>query len=337
MDVKKLGLPQEHVAQFVEHLMQKGAVFGPKSKGKKFVFDRISSPEEAVLDYQTTILPPKKFFQPPVEPLFKFNRAELKVEDPVEELPDTKIMLGIHNYDMHGILRLDYAMTRGTVDEAWVERRKGWIFIGVSYEPDDFHFAPSVGIDVSNREGLDLFLNRGKNGYVVEVLTEKGEELVKDFNMFKDDIEVLDEDVRFHNRILPHYEDLPDLLARSYDHPVWQKMAERCFSCGSCTLVCPTCYCFDVVDELNLNLVEGERKRKWDSCQLLPFTEVAGGEVFRKDRSARVAHRIYRKFKYITDHYGKPFCVGCGRCTRSCTAKISITEIVNEIARGDLS
>jgi len=98
-------------------------------------------------------------------------------------------------------------------------------------------------------------------------------------------------------------------------------------------MVCPTCYCFDVFDELTLDMQTGEKKRHWDSCQVAPFTEVAGAEIFRKETSSRVRHRIYRKFKYITDHYGRPFCVGCGRCIRACPAKISISEVVNDLAR----
>jgi len=38
-----------------------------------------------------------------------------------------------------------------------------------------------------------------------------------------------------------------------------------------------------------------------------------------------------RKFAYITDDRGQPFCVGCGRCVRQCTAAINIVEVMNAL------
>ena len=40
---------------------------------------------------------------------------------------------------------------------------------------------------------------------------------------------------------------------------LWDVLGERCLACGTCNLVCPTCYCFDVRDEVALSLDEGER------------------------------------------------------------------------------
>jgi len=50
-----------------------------------------------------------------------------------------------------------------------------------------------------------------------------------------------------------------------------------------------------------------------------------------KTLAERQRHRIHRKFKYISDITGEPWCVGCGRCTAYCTAGISIVEIVNQL------
>ena len=84
-------------------------------------------------------------------------------------------------------------------------------------------------------------------------------------------------------------QDLPDLLARSYEHPIWSERAAQCFSCGSCTMVCPTCYCFDVQDEVAWDLQQGERVRTWDACLLHDFAEVAGGHNFRRKRRSASA------------------------------------------------
>ncbi|MFH1025263.1 MAG: 4Fe-4S dicluster domain-containing protein, partial [Nitrospirota bacterium] len=75
------------------------------------------------------------------------------------------------------------------------------------------------------------------------------------------------------------------------------------------------------------------RYRVWDSCQLEPFARVAGGINFRKDRSARQRHRYYRKFRYPVDRFSRFFCTGCGRCTRTCMAQISLKETLNELIK----
>ena len=40
------------------------------------------------------------------------------------------------------------------------------------------------------------------------------------------------------------------LLASFDDEEYWEKVAAKCISCGICTLLCPTCYCFDINDEM---------------------------------------------------------------------------------------
>jgi ferredoxin len=117
--------------------------------------------------------------------------------------------------------------------------------------------------------------------------------------------------------------DLPNLLEKSYEHPIWEKNAAKCYSCGSCNLVCPTCYCFDVSDDVEWNLQGGERSRRWDGCMLEEFAKVGGGHNFRKKREERYRHRYYRKGKYLWDRMGQIACVGCGRCITACTTKIS--------------
>ena len=106
---------------------------------------------------------------------------------------------------------------------------------------------------------------------------------------------------------------------------------EKCVGCGTCNIVCPTCYCFNVEEEVDISVTKGSRERHWDGCMLRKFSEVAGGEVFRESLASRQRHRVFRKFKYISDQTGQPWCIGCGRCTAYCTADISIVGIVNRL------
>jgi len=106
-------------------------------------------------------------------------------------------------------------------------------------------------------------------------------------------------------------------------HPVWAEKAKTCFSCGSCNIVCPTCYCFDVQDDVDWSLDCGTRCRTWDGCLLKDFAVVAGNHNFRKNTADRYRHRFYRKGKYIPDKIGEVSCVGCGRCGMVCIPKIA--------------
>lgn len=137
----------------------------------------------------------------------------------------------------------------------------------------------------------------------------------------------------FTNRFGIHRREIPEMFEKSIESPVWEEIGARCLSCGNCTNVCPTCYCFDVKDESNLDLKTGRRIRVWDSCQNETFARVAGGENFREKRSDRKRHRFYRKFKYPVERHSRYFCTGCGRCTRTCMAKISLIETLEVLIK----
>jgi sulfhydrogenase subunit beta (sulfur reductase) len=70
----------------------------------------------------------------------------------------------------------------------------------------------------------------------------------------------------------------------------------------------------------------------WDACTLEDFAKVAGGHNFRKTRGERLKHRFNRKFNYLTDRFGSLFCVGCGRCSRTCLVRINISVVTNDLA-----
>ncbi len=92
---------------------------------------------------------------------------------------------------------------------------------------------------------------------------------------------------------------------------------------GSCVLVCPTCYCFDVMDNPDLSLKTGERGRTWDGCLLEDFAKISSGENFRNTKAARYRHRYFKKGKYLFDRFGFVSCVGCGRCSSNCLPDIA--------------
>jgi sulfhydrogenase subunit beta (sulfur reductase) len=323
-------ISKDKVAELARHLMKGYRVVAPVPKGPTAVFSEISAPDKVKLDYTTTVLPPKKYFIPSKEELLRFDRGSGKVEAATVESAPT-VFLGVHNYDMQGILRLDLIMKDGTPDKGYIARRKNTHFIGVAYTPDEQHFSESVGIPAGDVEGFDAFLFPAEGGWLLKTLTPEGGKLMEGFaGGGKASAAPLN--ANFQRKIMPDISRVPSLLDKAYNSATWKNAGEKCLSCGSCNLVCPTCYCFDVEDDVALNLTDGARTRMWDACQLTSFAEVAGGENFRNKRESRVRHRVYRKFRYLAEKYPKPFCVGCGRCNRACTAKINIVEMLNDAA-----
>ena len=330
--MKKYNLLQQNLSDFVQHLQTHGELFAPHKKGdNSFSFEPVIDPRHVVPDYPRTMQSIRKYFLPPTERLMNFSLTDnsfTKIE--IENNP--RIFFGVHSYDLQAVLKLDFNFSAGTPEINYLKRRENCTFIGVSFEPDDFHFSRSVGITVENTEGFDIYLDRHSTGYDVQVLTGRGEEIIAGFKAFKAPLERPVNNRQFKNKIKFNFNRLPEVMEQAWNSPVWEEVARRCVGCGTCNLVCPTCYCFNVVDDVSLTLKDGSRDRHWDSCMLNGFAAVAGGENFRESLAERQRHRIYRKFKYITDKTGDPWCVGCGRCTAYCTAGISIVEIINKLS-----
>ncbi|HEY3324506.1 MAG TPA: 4Fe-4S dicluster domain-containing protein [Planctomycetota bacterium] len=334
-------LTKEQAGVFLEKLVQQRRVMGPKEKEPGFhVFDWIEDAKELTLDYPTSILPPKKAFFPPKDTLLKFsmgNGAPPSASPVLDDKPF--VLLGVHPCDLEGIAQLDWAMSQGHVDPHWKARRDAATIIGVNCLPDKSCFCSSVGT-CSPANSYDLFLTKIDAGFFVEVASDKGRQLLeglaetrapepKDFA----DLQAFWEqkEKRATRKLKTPSYAMPLLLDASVNSNIWKETAEKCYSCGSCTTVCPTCFCFDVWEDLALDLKEGERSRVWDSCQFVDFAKVAGGHNFRSQRVERTRHRWYRKFYYLMARYGRPFCVGCGRCTRACTAGIGLVEVLNQL------
>lgn len=328
---------------FVTKMMGNYRVVGPVAKGAKFAFGQIENPAELRLDYNTSILPPKKYLQPQEERMMTFTRTGKPTVETVIDSPPT-VMMGVHTCDLHALRVLDQAFTQGHPDAHYLQRRKQTLLVGIEcLEPCDEHsFCKSMDtLTVSN--AYDLHLTDLGEAYAVDVGSAAGAALL---DQWSDARQATEADMQQLNRVLgakwPRFSyrlefdvgELSPLMSRSYDSPVWDRLAEICLACGQCTLVCPTCFCFNVYDEVQLSLEAGERWRRWDSCQLDEFARVAGGESFREHQAARLRHRFMRKGRYLMEKYGELGCVGCGRCARSCLVDISPVNVFNDLHGG---
>ena len=334
--VKRMKIiSKEDFSNFVNALIQDDAwnVKGVKSKGNKFAFGTLNSASELRLDYDVTLLPPKKYFFPQRETLFTYELADgFSAKNPAEAKP--MVIIGVHPYDIMALLHMDEIFRETKSDPYYFEKRKSSIIIGVNIQKmSKWCFAPIMGCATIDF-GFDLMLTDLGNRYAITSGSEKGEALLAKYA--KNVTIALARDVQLvsqkktdilhmaQQKLDFSPELIPELLSKTYGESVfWEKHSEKCLACGSCVLVCPTCYCFDVKDNPDLSLERGERIRTWDGCLLEDFAKIASGENFRATRPTRYRHRYFKKGKYLFDRFGFISCVGCGRCSSNCLPNIA--------------
>lgn len=332
-------LPKEKLESFIKGLSKKMKVVAPVRKwGKSMVFEKVNTAEDIVIDdYVPTILPPKKYFMPQRESIMEFSKTGKDYKEKVVVEEEKMAIFGIRTCDLSGIQCLNIVFSEKPVDYHFLIRKENIFIIGMECNKycDEYASCCFVNSHLPNG-GYDLFLTDIGNSYFVYVNTQEGENLVESMKLPEansDDIKKL-EDIRskkrsvFKNEIGIDPSKIVEIFNKAYNSKVWEDVGLKCLSCGNCTNVCPTCYCFDMEDKLDLSLTSGKRIRSWDSCQFETFAKVAGGENFREERSIRQRHRVYRKFKFPYDKYNRYFCTGCGRCTRTCMANISLKDIL---------
>jgi ferredoxin len=326
---------------FVAAMIEARPVYGPVAKRSRFVFARLEAPDELRLDYDVTILPPKKLFFPPAQDLLRFDEdgASAALE------PAEKILFGVHFYDVKAIDQTDLLFAERNFDVNYMAHRQTTTIVASNIQTVSTRaFFASVGADVQP-EGHDAFLTAINGGYVLEARTERGEALL-DFGAFRPAADAeIEEAARVNAAVL---EQCPEKLEHDTEaiatkvraafgnDELWAALAADCFSCGTCNTVCPTCYCFDVQDTWNVDQASGQRTRYWDACLTEDFAQVSLGEGatenFRDTPGARFRHRIMRKAVYLNPKLGGPACVGCGRCSAACTADIADpVRVINHI------
>ncbi len=310
-------------------------------KEDKVLFDYIEKSNDIIKDYAPTVLSPKKFFLPKEEVILDYTSDE-KLSANIEAKP--VVLFGIRPCDLNAINILDQAFAEDNPDPNYLAKRESAVIIGMDCKDICNENSFCYKINANKADGLgDIMLYDLKDDYGISVFTQKGAAFKEKYISADLSAEIMDrseldsfikEKEEIFQKQGSAFKDLknfPEIFEKNKDHKVWQEEGDKCLSCGSCILVCPTCYCFDVQDELALNLKTGQRIRRWDACMLKNFAEVAGGENFRENKVNRLKHRINRKFNFLMKKYGQSVCVGCGRCVRACLAEISPNTIAKTI------
>ena len=252
--------------------------------------------------------------------------------------------LGVRGCDLAALGVLDRVLAGGAhPDSSYTGRRNGVFIVGVNCtEPGGLCFCTSMGTGPACGPGYDLALTERSEGgtvnYLVDAGSAAGAEVLAALphraatsaeRCFAAD-EVAAAATKM-GRQMPDT-DLRALLNRSRESPHWQEVANRCLTCGNCTMVCPTCFCTSVSDITDLTGEHAERWTEWASCFELDFTFIHEGPV-RTSGASRYRHWLTHKLSTWHDQFDSSGCVGCGRCIAWCPPGIDITEEMATLAR----
>jgi sulfhydrogenase subunit beta (sulfur reductase) len=262
--------------------------------------------------------------------------APVVEEEPLDGTP--LAFLGVRACELNAIAIQDKVFTGGKfVDRDYAARRRGVFVVAVNCgEPARTCFCVSMDAGPRVEQGYDLALTEvldGEHRFLVEAGSPAGEEVLAELSSRPAEEAdhaaaraVVDSAAARMGRAIEH-PDIRDLLVDGLEHPRWDEVAERCLTCGNCTMVCPTCFCSSVEDATDLTGTETDRTRVWDSCFSLDYSYIHGGSV---RTSARSRYRQWLTHKLGTwhDQFDTSGCVGCGRCITWCPVGIDITEEV---------
>jgi len=292
------------------------------------------------LNYINFTMPLKEFLFGQREELFRWEKDgdTIKTINIKSDDFGNRLFFGIRPCDANSVDYLDQFFYERFKDNIYAAKRENTYIVALNcLTPGNNCFCSSMGTGPFATAGYDLLFTPMEDNFLVESRTERGEELlaIAAHLFIAVDNELLSKKDEMHKEVLKKFKkklapmDVKKVLAESYDNKIWKELSSQCMGCIGCTSLCPTCTCFNVVDEDNGDGT-GTRTRYWDSCQTDSFTRNAGGHNPRNEIS-RVRYRIYDKMKYIDERYEHKGCVGCGRCIGTCPAYFDIVEIMNKL------
>ncbi len=329
--------------KLVEIVLESNEIIGPKKvatgkDGKPIhhylpiqVFDELD------LDYETTEYSAKTYFLPFKENMSTFRFEENDWKQEINYRLQPRAIIGLHACDINALLKLDKVMIKDFFPSPYyLSRRNNTFIVGIDCSPCENGFCRSLGTDTVSR-GFDLFLTDLGDRYFAAIDSDRG------FNTIQavETRDVTDDDTRayvevrkrnsrgFKEEVDVH--DLPNLLDIEFESEVWKKWGDKCLSCGSCAMVCPTCYCYGIGERISMGGDEGAKVKQLYSCTLPDFAQVAGGFNFRPDRRTRLKYRYYHQHRGFVEAYEESKCVGCGRCSRACLAGINPPEVIRDL------
>ncbi|MBW1616701.1 MAG: 4Fe-4S dicluster domain-containing protein [Deltaproteobacteria bacterium] len=285
-------------------------------------------------------LSPKFLVFPQTEKMFSYttdtNSEDCNIIKPINKENLKQAILGIRPCDAasFGIVEKNFD-TEEYKDPFWINSYKATTFIGLACDnPASTCFCTTANSGPYDEKGLDILLITSGDSFIGKILTDKGEEASKIAGWTKkapaDSIAAIEKQKKEAESKITSSVSADKIKDKDtlelYNASFWEEEAFACLNCGTCAYVCPTCWCFDIQDEVADK--KGIRMRNWDSCMFPLFTTHGSGHNPRDLQYQRARQRFMHKLKYYQDKYQSGIqCVGCGRCIRLCPVNIDIRRI----------
>jgi ferredoxin len=285
----------------------------------------------------------KPFLHPPRVRLWAADR-----DGPVEPVeqdgdePPRYAFVGVRPCDLRAIQIQDRVLMGGQHADSTYSARRSRAFIVTANctEPGETCFCVSMGTGPGADRGYDIALTElpdpESHRFLAEAGSEEGAEILCQVpHRPADELTVRaarDGVAAAADRMGRSMEadGLRELMTATLDSARWDEVADRCLTCGNCTMVCPTCFCTDVTDVTDLTGEHAERWRTWASCFDIDFSYLHGGSV-RTSGKSRYRQWLTHKLGTWHDQFGMSGCVGCGRCIVWCPVGIDLTEEVTAL------
>jgi ferredoxin len=312
-------------------------------------FVALQDGQQPDLTATNTVLSPKAILFPYSETLFTYTTDPTRedcnlLKRPAKEYSPCAV-IGIRPYDARAFQLLQKNFdTPEYRDPYWCDAYEACTLVGLAVtDPDSTDFSTSVGTGPFDENALDVLLVEIDDGFLAKAITEKGEAFMAagGWRAQKNPAKALRqwEELKAAAEAKITSQVAFDNIARRsvlelYEADFWEDVGFSCINCGTCTYLCPTCWCFDIQDETHGK--SGKRCKNWDSCMFPLFSLHASGHNPRGDKVMRVRQRFMHKLKYFLDKYQDGImCVGCGRCVRYCPVNIDIRRICELMNRHD--
>jgi len=335
-----LMLNKKDITKLLDIWSRSFEVFAPARHQNEDVMLMPFDEKNFTMDYLNTSMPIKEYLFEQKENLYSWQKKDKDIEITEFDAEGLKprVLFGVRACDAYGIAYLDRFYIEEFRDHNYAGRReKTYIVVVNCIEPGQNCYCSSTGTGPFAQKGYDLMLTPMGDEYLLEAGSQKGRELI---DLGRDIMEGIGEEVlelktllqsavedKFLNKV--NLSNIAQVMDETYDNEIWKEISKQCIGCTGCTSVCPTCTCFNIVEEEGC-YGEKCRIRYWDSCQSDSFTRNAGGHNPRNEVS-RVRYRIYDKLKYIEERFGFKGCTGCGRCINVCPSFIDIIEIASKL------
>ena len=284
----------------------------------------------------------KKYLHPPSLCLYKTRKTDRGLEFESDSWNKKQAFLGVRACEMEAILKQDRVfLEQPHPDKPYQERRESVFLIGVNCSrAGGACFCVSTETGPTLKSGDDITLTELEEIFLMEARSERGRSVLDRLPAEEASPQELSEATRQEEQVRRQMgrelntDGLPELLKSNLNHPRWKDVGDRCLTCGNCTMVCPTCFCFSVEEMTDLAGLESQRVRHWDSCFSEQFT-LTSGHCQRSGAEARYRQWMTHKLATWHDQFDESGCVGCGRCIVWCPVGIDITEEAAAIREKD--